>query len=254
VALARKKPIPRTDPSGPDEPNVVFTREIVGQLAAEIGVFDEQKIDELLEIFTKSGWWCFYDILDQKIRPPLVRKRLCALKQKAGELLEQINGLDHETRCALASGFRRCRRRNDPRVRHIDPRLVIGAWLTIGAVRDLVDLLHDAAQGAIEVTPTGDGRPSRRSLRQACLHLAQVYEDFTGKKFTREKGRGVWTDSAHWVAKVATMLTPKGEPSPSGSELNTAMRYAVRDLRDRPNVPWLDEDSIESRDLQKPPS
>ena len=252
--MARKKSIPRTDPSVLAEPNVVFTRENVSQLAAEIGVFDEQKIDELLEILAKSGWWCFYDILDQKSRPPFVRKRLGALKQKAGELLEQINGLDDETRRALATGFRRCRRRNDPRVRHIDPRLVIGAWLTIGAVRDLVDLLRDAAQGAIEVTPRGDGRPSLQSLRQACLHLAQVYEDFSGKKFTREKGRGVWTDSAHWVAKVARMLTPRGEPSPTDSELSTAMRYAARDLRDRPSVPWLDEEPVESSDLQKPPS
>jgi hypothetical protein len=121
-------------------------------------------------------------------------------------------------------------------------------------VRDLVDLLHDATQRAIEVTPRGDGRPRSQTLRQSCFAIAQVYEDFSGNQFTREKGQGVWTESARWVAKVARMLTPEGERSPTDSELNTAMRYVVRDLRDRPYVPWLDDDSAGSESLQEPPA
>jgi hypothetical protein len=84
--------------------------------------------------------------------------------------------------------------------------------------------------------------------------IAQVYEDFSGNQFTREKGQGVWTESARWVAKVARMLTPEGERSPTDSELNTAMRYVVRDLRDRPYVPWLDDDSAGSESLQELPA
>ena len=250
--MARKKSIPKADPSRLNEPNTVFTIENVGQLAAEIGVLDEDKIKKLREILTNNGWWCYYDLLDKKVRPPLVRQRLTLLKQKAGELLEQINDMDHETRFALASGFRRCRRRNDPRVRYIDHRLVIGAWLTIEPVRDLVDLLHEAAQGAIAVTPRGDGRPRLLLLRQVCLDLAQVYQDLTGKQFTREKSKDIWTESARWVAKVARMLTSNGAQSPTDAQLNTAMRYAVRDLANGPKIHWVDEDPIESTDLQKP--
>jgi hypothetical protein len=216
------------------EPNAVFTTERVGELAAEIGVSDAGKIAGLKEELTGISRWneCIYEIFEQNDDPALVRKRLGLLEKKTKELLEQIDHLDHGTKTALAMGFRSCRDLTDPRVRHVDRRVVIGAWQTIGTVRDLVDLLHDAARRGLDGVPRGGGRPSRKSLNQAILNLAQVYEDFTGRAFAREKGKGIWTDSAHWVAKVARMMTPKDAPSPTDSELNTAMRYAASALRD----------------------
>jgi hypothetical protein len=253
--LARKKSLPRVD-CPKFGPNVVFTRENVGPLAAELGISDEEKINEFLKRLSLLTLW--HEFAWEKTNHSWIKRELDLLKTKTIELLEEISGLDSPAKEALATGFRRRARRGDPRVRHIDPQVVASAWLTIGVVRDLVDLLGDAVQSAIAVTPKGDGRPSYKSLNQAVLDLARMYEEFSDEKFSREKGTGIWTPGADWVAKVARMVTPKGPPRPTDSQLNTAMRYAARDLRAdaREYVPWVDDDRLSGRseDLQEPTS
>lgn len=249
--MAAKKSLPRQECPGLGPEKVLFTRENVQPLAAELGVSDEQKICELLEQLTVIARWHECGEIFDGTDLPLVRKRLSLLAKKAAALLAQIDDLDHSTKDAFAMGFRRCR--SDPRVRHLDSRFVTGAWLMIGAVRNVIDLVHDSAQLAVKGTPKGDGRPSNKSLNQTVLELARVYEDFSGK-FTREKGRGVWTDSADWVAKVCRMLTLTDVSQPTDTELDTAMRYAVRALKDGhgPDIPWISEDFANPRDLQEP--
>ena len=226
--MARTKPLPRADFARPEQPVESFTRDNVGPLAEELGLHDEQKILELKQRLNRVADWYQFGFSEDSLRLSLARDRLRGLKNDASKLLKAVDDLDHETKDWLAKGLRIMR--GDPRTGHLHPNLRDKEWQMMGAVRSIVDLLHDAARHATEGTPKGDGRPSLRSVSQACLDLAQLYEDLSARKFTREKSRGVWTDSAHWVANVARMLPAKGMRQPSDKQLDTAMRYAVRDL------------------------
>ena len=62
-ALATCNKLPsHVDPPESGRPDVIFTRENVGSLAAEIGVFDEQKIEDLLEQITTAAYWHIYGV------------------------------------------------------------------------------------------------------------------------------------------------------------------------------------------------
>ena len=184
--MARKKSLPEVGSPKVGAPAALFTRENARPLAAELGAYDEETFDEFLERLTTVASWCevMFELSNNNTARPFVRKKLGLLQSHARELLQQIDGLDRLTRDALTTGFRNCRRPGDPRVRHIDARLVTGAGLTIGVIRGLVALLHEAARRAAELTPRGDGRPTRTALNQTVLSLAEVYEDFSGRKFT----------------------------------------------------------------------
>jgi hypothetical protein len=124
----------------------------------------------------------------------------------------------------------------------------VGAGLVLRTVYSVVGRLRDAALHATEKIPIG-GRPSNHLLHQAVQDLVLLYEDFSGNKFAREKSPGSWTRHAAWVAKAARMLTPKGAPGPTRSQLDTAMRYAASAPSStarqevRQSIPWVYEDS-----------
>jgi hypothetical protein len=225
--LTRKKPLPE----GLDLANV-FTRQKVESLAAELGVSDEERVQELMYQLNSVAS-CYHGMRDiaHNTSYALARKKLRHLENKAEELLRAVDDLDRTSWTLLRTGFRRRRRGRNPKT-----------WLVPETARRVIDELRHSAQHALEDAPIGRGRPNKNPLHQACCTLAWLYEDFSGKKFAREKARGARTRSADWVSRAARIIDPKA----TDSELDTSLRYAARDgdLRNqaRREIPWVYEE------------
>ena len=104
MATCNKLPS-HVDPPESGRPDVIFTRENVGSLAAEIGVFDEQKIEDLLEQITTAAYWHIYGVWNEKHKPKMTRSQLKIVEKKSNDLLIQLKTIDDHTKSALAAGF-----------------------------------------------------------------------------------------------------------------------------------------------------
>jgi hypothetical protein len=224
--LTRKKPLPE----GLDLANV-FTRQKVESLAAELGVSDEERVQELM-YHLNSVASCYHGMRDiaHNTSYALARKKLRHLENKAEEPLRAVDDLDRTSWTLLRMEFRCRRGARDPK-----------AWLLPETARRVLEKLHRAVRGALEDVPKGGGRPNNSPLHQACHQLVWLYEDFSDRKFAREKARGTRTRSADWVSRAARMIDPKM----TDSELDTSLRYAVRDTdlraQARRRISWVYE-------------
>jgi hypothetical protein len=95
-----------------------------------------------------------------------------------------------------------------------------------GTCKLYVNRLKEAAGRACADLPRGDGRPPQETLRWLCREVAEVYELFSGRRFTYNP-RSKYSSSTEWVSNVVQLI----DPEITSGNLSTVLR----DLRKPPS-------------------
>ncbi len=195
------------------------------EFAALLHVTDAARIAELEARLNKTA--CDYRLFqeaDQRERPGEIRAALDELHELTQALWERMVNIPDRTRVALVRSY--SSRRFDYEEDFVDGHIKVE--------RDVEHLerLRSSIAFALQENPKDKGgKPHQYNLDALARMLGAIYQDFTGELFrgplSIKRGQDL---PGEFVRRAVHMIDPRMKPS----AVDTAMRRAVRSLKDRP--------------------
>lgn len=230
----RKKPrSPKGEPQWDNKPpgfqqSYPFTDEIIQELADLCGIDNDEDHDRLAEALEEvSGpLQAFAYMKDTDIPIRDQRAALQKLKKSADKLARQLSALDLSTRRSIFSVYR------NGRFDH-GPDIAITSLDLFKRDIDHVDRLRQGIDDALAALPSSGGRPAQSPLHFLCRENIEIYERFSGEKFTFDRAPDVQgsstflTNGSEFVERVAKALFPDA----TDANIAVAIRKAQAERR-----------------------